>query len=271
LTKLFVGSEGTLGVITQAILGLRPETERPRTIGALFDSPASAAAAVSAVMAAGHVPSLLEIMDATCIRAVDDMKRMDLPADAGAMLLAQSDRGPAAAQEIAAIGDLFRQAGATDVVEAVDPAEGELLLEARRVVLLALERLGTTLIDDVCVPLSRLSDLFEGVEKIAATHGVLIGVVGHAGDGNMHPTVVFDASDEAAVRLARRAYGAVMELSLELGGTITGEHGIGVLKKPWLAAEIGPVGMRLHRDIKRVLDPQNILNPGKVFDVAEPG
>ncbi|MET0712878.1 MAG: FAD-linked oxidase C-terminal domain-containing protein [Jiangellaceae bacterium] len=271
LTKLFVGSEGTLGVITQAILGLRPETERPRTIGALFDSPASAAAAVSAVMAAGHVPSLLEIMDATCIRAVDDMKRMDLPADAGAMLLAQSDRGPAAAEEIAAIGDLFRQAGATDVVEAVDPAEGELLLEARRVVLLALERLGTTLIDDVCVPLSRLSDLFEGVEKIAATHGVLIGVVGHAGDGNMHPTVVFDASDEAAVRLARRAYGAVMELSLELGGTITGEHGIGVLKKPWLAAEIGPVGMRLHRDIKRVLDPQNILNPGKVFDVAEPG
>jgi glycolate oxidase len=153
----------------------------------------------------------------------------------------------------------------------VDPAEGELLLEARRVVLLALERLGTTLIDDVCVPLSRLSDLFEGVEKIAATHGVLIGVVGHAGDGNMHPTVVFDASDEAAVRLAQRAYGAVMELSLELGGTITGEHGVGVLKKPWLAAEIGPVGMRLHRDIKRVLDPQDILNPGKVFDVAEPG
>jgi glycolate oxidase len=266
LTKLFVGSEGTLGVITQATLALRPAAERPRTVAALFDSPVAAAAAVSAVMAGGYVPSLLEIMDATCIRAVEDMKRMDLPADAGAMLLAQSDSGATAGAEIAAIGDLFRQAGATEVVEASDPAEGELLLAARRLVLLALERLGTTLIDDVCVPLSRLAELFEGVEKIAAAHGVLIGVVGHAGDGNMHPTVVFDAGDEDEAGRAQQAFGVVMDLGLELGGTITGEHGVGILKKDWLSREIGPVAVRLHRDIKRVLDPQGILNPGKVFD-----
>jgi glycolate oxidase len=207
LTKLFVGSEGTLGVITQATLALRPEAERPRTVVALFESPAAAAHAVAAVMTAGQVPSLLEIMDATCLRAVEQWKRMDLPADAGAMLLAQSDNGSAAASEIAAMATRFRHAGATDVVEAADPAEGELLLEARRVVLLALERLGTTMIDDICVPLSRLADLFDGVEKIAASNGVLIGVVGHAGDGNMHPTVVFDAADPDQSIRARQAFG----------------------------------------------------------------
>lgn len=266
LTRLFVGSEGTLGVITQATLALRPEAERPRTVAALFGSAAAAARAVSAVVATGQVPSLLEIMDGTCLAAVEQWKRMDLPADAGAMLLAQSDSGATAGAEIAEIAELFRQAGATDVVEADDPAEGELLLEARRVVLTAMEQLGTTMIDDVCVPLTRLAELFEGIEKIAADSAVMIGVVGHAGDGNMHPTVVFDAADEDQTSRAQHAYGAVMDLGLELGGTITGEHGVGVLKKVWLEKEVGPVGLRLHRDVKRVLDPQGILNPGKVFD-----
>jgi glycolate dehydrogenase FAD-linked subunit len=266
LTKLFVGSEGTLGVITQATLALRPEAERPLTVAALFDSPAAAAGAVAAIMAGGHVPSLLEIMDATCLRAVEQWKRMDLPADAGAMLIAQSDTGSTAAAEIAAMAARFWDAGATEVVEAEDPAEGELLLEARRSVLIALEQLGTTMIDDVCVPLSRLTDLFDGVAKIAASNGVLIGVVGHAGDGNMHPTVVFDAADEDQARRAHQAFGAVMDLGLELGGTITGEHGVGVLKKAWLEKELSPVGLRLHREIKRVLDPKGILNPGRVFD-----
>jgi glycolate oxidase len=141
-----------------------------------------------------------------------------------------------------------------------------MLLEARRVALLALERLGTTMIDDVCVPLTRFAELFEGVEKLAAAHDVVIGVVGHAGDGNMHPTVVFDPADADQARRAQDAFGAVMDLGLELGGTITGEHGVGVLKKAWLAREIGPVAMRLHRDIKRIMDPAGILNPGKVFD-----
>jgi glycolate oxidase len=141
-----------------------------------------------------------------------------------------------------------------------------MLLEARRVALLALERLGTTMIDDVCVPLTRFAELFEGVEKLAAAHDVVIGVVGHAGDGNMHPTVVFDPADADQARRAQTAFGAVMDLGLDLGGTITGEHGIGVLKKEWLTREIGPVAMRLHRDIKQIMDPAGILNPGKVFD-----
>ncbi|MGH9250968.1 MAG: FAD-binding oxidoreductase [Acidimicrobiales bacterium] len=266
LTKLFVGSEGTLGVITQATLTLRPETQRPHTVAAIFDSPVAAARAVTSIMAGGHVPSLLEIMDATCIRVVNEWKRMDLPDDAGAMLLAQSDNGAAAAAEMAEIASLCSEAGATEVAETSDPAEGEMLLEARRVALLALERLGTTMIDDVCVPLTRFAELFEGVDKLAAAHDVVIGVVGHAGDGNMHPTVVFDANDADQARRAQDAFGAVMDLGLELGGTITGEHGVGVLKKEWLSREIGPVAMRLHRDIKRVMDPAGILNPGKVFD-----
>ncbi|MGH8824844.1 MAG: FAD-binding oxidoreductase [Jiangellaceae bacterium] len=266
LTRLFVGSEGTLGVITQATVALRPETQRPHTVAAVFDSPVAAARAVTAIMAGGHVPSLLEIMDATCIRVVNEWKRMDLPADAGAMLLAQSDNGAAAAAEMAEVASLCGRAGATEVAETSDPAEGEMLLEARRVALPALERLGTTMIDDVCVPLTRFADLFEGVEKLAAAHDVVIGVVGHAGDGNMHPTVVFDSDDADQTRRAEDAFGAVMDLGLELGGTITGEHGIGMLKKPWLSREIGPVAMRLHRDLKRVLDPAGILNPGKIFD-----
>jgi glycolate oxidase len=266
LTKLFVGSEGTLGVITQATLALRPQSQRPHTVAALFDTAEAGARASSSVMTAGLVPSLLEIMDATTIRAVDEWKRMDLPHDAGSMVLAQSDAGgEAGAAEIAEVARLFTEAGATDVIQADDPAEGELLLAARRLALLALERVaGTTMIDDVCVPLTRLGELFERIDKVAADHGVTIGVVGHAGDGNMHPTVCFDAADAEEAARAHAAFGVVMDVALELGGTITGEHGVGVLKKEWLAREIGPVGIRLHYDIKRALDPQGILNPGKV-------
>ncbi len=267
LTKLFVGSEGTLGVITQATLSLRPAAQRPHTVVGLFDTAAAGARATASVMTAGLVPSLLEIMDGTSIRAVDDWKRMDLPRDAGAMVLAQSDSGGAAgAAEISRIAELLTAAGASEVIEAGDPAEGELLLAARRLALLALERVsGTTMTDDVCVPLTRLGDLFDRVRKVADEYGVTIGIVGHAGDGNMHPTVCFNADDEDEASRAYGAFGAVMDIGLELGGTITGEHGVGVLKRDWLVREIGPVGIRLHQEIKRALDPQGILNPGKVF------
>ena len=154
------------------------------------------------------------------------------------------------------------------MIEADDPAEAELLLAARRSVLAALEPLGTTLIDDVAVPRTRLADLIEAVEEIAARLDVLIGVVGHAGDGNMHPTVVFDAADPSATRRARQAFGEIMDAGLALGGTITGEHGVGVLKRAWLEREAGPVAMEVHRSVKAALDPLGILNPGKVFDLA---
>jgi glycolate oxidase len=266
LNRLFVGSEGTLGVITQAVLSLRPAAAKPRTMAALFSSTQHAAAAVSAIVAAGQVPSLLEIMDRTSVQAAAAYLRSDLPTDCAAMVLAQSDAGgQAGSDEIAAIAVLCGAAGATDVIEADDPAEGELLMAARRCVLMALDALGTTMIDDICVPRSRLGDLMAGVEKIAAECGLVIGLPGHAGDGNMHPTVVFDATDPDQVRRAEQSFGDIMQLGLDLGGTITGEHGVGMLKRDWLAREIGPLGVRVHRSIKAALDPAGILNPGKVF------
>jgi len=267
LTKLFVGSEGTLGVITQATLALRPEAQAPRTVAALFPAATSAAQAVTDVVTCGRLPSMLEFMDRASLQAVNSWKRLDLPEDTAAMLVAQSDAGgEQSIADIAEFGRIFTEAGASEVVEAADAAEGEMLLAARRAIILALERTGTLLIDDVCVPRTRLAELVEGVEKISQTLGLVIAVYGHAGDGNFHPTVVFDADDDDQTRRAKECYDEVMALGLELGGTITGEHGVGLLRREWLAREIGPLALRLHRDIKRVFDPQNILNPGKVFD-----
>jgi len=268
LTRLFVGSEGTLGVITEATLALRPAARRPATAAAVFSTARQAADAVAAVVSGGFVPSLLEIMDATSLRAANAYLHSDLPEDCGAMLLWQSDLGgPSAREEITGIGALAGAHGG-EVIEADDPAEAAVLLAARRSVLLAFEQLGTTLIDDVCVPRTRLGELIEGVERIAAERELVIGVVGHAGDGNMHPTVVFDSSDADQLARAQASFDEVMALGLELGGTITGEHGVGVLKREWLARELGPVAMQAHRQIKAALDPAGILNPGKVFDLA---
>ena len=265
LTKLIVGSEGTLAIITEATLALRPQAQRPRTVAALFDDVVTAGKAITEIVRSGVPLSLLEIMDRTTIAAVNKFKRMDLPEEAAALVLAQSDSGgEAAVAEIAAVAKMFRENGAIECLEADDPAEGELLLEARRAALPALERLGTTMIDDVCVPRSRLAEFLGRVEEIADETQVTVAVVGHAGDGNMHPNVVFDETDEAQSKRAQRAFDLIMEVGLELGGTITGEHGVGVLKMAWLETELGPVAIELHRAIKRALDPQGILNPGKV-------
>lgn len=267
LTSLFVGSEGTLGVITEATLALRPGAQRPLTVAGVFRDAESACAAISAVVAAGLVPSLLEFMDQTSIRAVNDSFHMGISDEAGALVLAQSDSGPPRAPaELEVIGGICESAGAFEVAIADDPQEGELLLAARREVLTAFEKLGTTMIDDVCVPRDRLAKLVAGIGAIAQASGLTIGVVGHAGDGNFHPTVVFDHQDPEQVRTAKKAFDDVMLLSLELGGTITGEHGVGVLKKALLAREVGDLSLRIHADIKRSLDPMGILNPGKVFD-----
>jgi glycolate oxidase len=268
LTKLLVGSEGTLGIITEATLALRPQSQRPRTMAALFDATVTAGNAITEIVKSGTSLSLLEIMDRTTIGAVNRYKRMDLPEEAAAMVIAQSDAGDRqAADDIAAVAQACREAGAIECLEADDPAEGDLLLEARRSALPALELLGTTMIDDVCVPRSRLADFLVAVERIAADTDVTVAVVGHAGDGNMHPNVVFDAADEAQAGRAQAAFDAIMAAGLELGGTITGEHGIGVLKMDWLRTELGPVSIEVHRAIKRALDPQGILNPGKVITV----
>ncbi|WP_053636247.1 FAD-binding oxidoreductase [Streptomyces sp. XY152] len=265
LTRLFVGSEGSLGIVVRAVLALRPKPPGQLVLAAEFSSSAAACDAVCRVMAGGHVPSLLELMDRTTVKAVNDMARMGLPESTEALLLAAFDTTDPAA-DLAAVGALCEEAGATRVVPAEDAAESELLLQARRMSLVALEAVkGTTMIDDVCVPRSKLGEFVDGVERISEKHRLTIGVVSHAGDGNTHPTVCFDATDPEESRRARESFDEIMALGLELGGTITGEHGVGVLKKEWLAREIGPVGLEMQRAVKQVFDPLGILNPGKLF------
>ncbi len=272
LTRLFVGSEGTLGVITEITLLLRPATERPLTVAAVYDSAATAAEAVSRVVRCGVVPSLLEFMDRVSVHAVNEAFNMGIAPEAGALVLAQSDAGgERAADEIATIAKVLEEAGAIEIAVADDPAEGDLLLAARREVLTAFEKLGTTMIDDVCVPRTRLAELVERIEQVSADCGLTIGVVGHAGDGNFHPTVVFDGQDADQVARAKQAFDDIMVISLELGGTITGEHGVGILKMALLERELGDLSLRVHRDIKKALDPLSILNPGKVFALKPAG
>ncbi|KUJ43045.1 FAD-linked oxidase C-terminal domain-containing protein [Streptomyces sp. MI02-2A] len=265
LTRLFVGSEGSLGIIVRAVLALKPMPPRQLVLAAEFASAADACDAVCRIMAGGHVPSLLELMDRTTVKAVNDLAHMGLPESTEALLLAAFDT-PDPAADLAAVGALCEAAGATEVVPADDVAESELLLKARRLSLTALEAVkGTSMIDDVCVPRSRLGELLEGVERIAEKHRLTIGVCAHAGDGNTHPTVCFDAQDPDESRRARESFDEIMALGLELGGTITGEHGVGILKKEWLAREIGPVGVEMQRAVKQVFDPLCLLNPGKLF------
>src|SRR3954464_15721640 len=197
LARLFVGSEGTLGVITEATLALRPAPQPPVTLVATFATTAQTGQVVERVVAGGLVPSLLEVMDNTCICSVDDLLKADLDRSARALLVAQSDAGgEAARREIEALTALCEEAGAHFVHSTDDPAEGDLLLAARRMALPALERMGSSLLlDDVAVPRSRVATFIDGCDAIAASSGLVIGVVGHAGDGNMHPTVVFDGAD----------------------------------------------------------------------------
>jgi glycolate oxidase len=190
---------------------------------------------------------------------------MGLPANVGSLLIAQSDRGPRAADDVAEIARICTDFGAVDVAVASDAEESRLLLQARRLVNAALERLGVTLVDDVAVPRSKLVELLHGIAEIGTKYGVLICCPGHVGDGNMHPTVVFDRDDPAAEARALEAFGAIMQLGLSLGGTITGEHGIGKLKAHWLAQELGPAGLALQRQLKSVFDPAGLLNPDKLF------
>lgn len=265
LTRLFVGSEGSLGVVVKAVLALKPAPPRQLALAAEFSSAAAACDAICAIMERGHTPSLLELMDRTTIRAVNAMAQMGLPETTEALLLAAFDTADPAA-DLAAVGELCAAAGATEIVPAEDEAESELLLQARRLSLTALETVkSATMIDDVCVPRSKLGAMLEGTAAIAEKHDLTIGVCAHAGDGNTHPVVCFDHADPEESRRARESFDEIMALGLELGGTITGEHGVGVLKKEWLARELGPVGVEMQRGVKQAFDPLGLLNPGKLF------
>jgi glycolate oxidase len=265
LTKLFVGSEGTLGVVTEATLRLLPPQHTTATVVATFDSVEAAAGSV--VEITGSIrPSMLEFMDAVAINAVEDKLKMGLDRNAAAMMVAASDdRGPAGAQDAEFMAKVFTKAGATECFSTADPEEGEAFVAARRYAIPAVEAKGSLLLEDVGVPLPRLADLVGGVAKIAADAGLTISVIAHAGDGNTHPLIVYDAADAAMTARAEKAFGDIMDLAVGLGGTITGEHGVGRLKKPWLAGQLGPEAMELNRRIKAALDPDGILNPGAVI------
>ncbi|MBB5166158.1 FAD-binding oxidoreductase [Mycobacterium sp. AZCC_0083] len=262
LTKLFVGSEGTLGVITEVTLRLLPPQHRGCTVVASFDSVAAAADAVLAIT--GKIrPSMLEFMDSVAINAVEDKLKMGLDRKAAAMMVAASDdRGPAGVEDTEYMARVFTEHGATEVYSTDDPDEGEAFVAARRFAIPAVEAKGSLLLEDVGVPLPALADLVSGVEKIAERHRLMISVIAHAGDGNTHPLIVFDPTDHDEADRAQLAFGEIMDLAVGLGGTITGEHGVGRLKRPWLAGYLGPEAMELNRRIKQALDPDNILNPG---------
>lgn len=265
LLKLFVGSEGTLGVVTRAILRLVPAQPPAATMVATFDTVEAAARTVVAVGRTMRA-SMMELMDNASINAVEDYQAMGLDRDAGALLIAQSDApGAARAEEIELMRAACEAHGAVEVFVTDDPAEGELFAAARRAAFPAVEKLGALMLEDVGVPVPLLPELLTGIAAIATEHDVQIPTVAHAGDGNTHPIIVYPRGDAAAKARAARAFTEVMHLAIRLGGTITGEHGIGRLKKEALADQLGPDVMELTHRIKHALDPQGILNPGAAF------
>ncbi len=262
LTALVIGSEGVLGVVVGATLKLRRRVAgQTRTLAATFADVRAAAAASAAVTASGVQPAVMELMDAASLAAVHALLGLAAPATGAAQLTIQTD-GPAAADEAAAIAAVLRAAGGTVTISR-DPEEGERLLEIRRSMHPAMQTLGTTLIEDVSVPRSALPAMFDAIAELERRHGIAIPTVAHAGDGNLHPNFVFDGDEVPAV--IWQAAGELFEAALALGGTLTGEHGVGVLKARWLAEELGEDQWELQRRIARVFDPAGILNPGKMF------
>lgn len=269
LTSLVIGSEGTLGVIVGATLKLRRLVPgEVCTLAATFPDVRTAAEASAAVTASGVQPAIMELMDAASLAAVHALLSLDPPTPGAAQLTIQTD-GPAAVVEAEAIADTLRRAGG-NVAVSRDPDEGERLLAIRRSMHPAMETLGTALIEDVSVPRSALPAMFDEIARVEREHGVVIPTVAHAGDGNLHPNFIFDGvPDEFGVVEAPdeiwRAADDLFRAALRLGGTLTGEHGVGVLKRRWLADELGDDQWELQRQITRLFDPQGILNPGKVF------
>lgn len=270
LRDLFVGSEGTLGVITRVLLKLLPKPAAKRTLVATFDQMDRAAQTVSDIIAAKIIPCTLEFLDRTTIRCVEDFAKVGLPLDCEALLLMETDGHPAAvAEEAAQMEALARRNGALEVRIARDEAEATRLATARRSAFSALARVApTTILEDATVPRSELARMIRFVDQVARRHGLRIGTFGHMGDGNLHPTFLTDERNHAEMERVHLAFREIFDEAIRLGGTITGEHGIGVAKREFLPKFAGDASMRVMRELRRALDPKGILNPGKMFDAA---
>jgi glycolate oxidase len=265
LTGLMVGSEGTLGVVTMARLRLRPLPPPAATVVGVFRDVQAAGRAVAQVMGA-LTPSMLEIMDRTTVCAVESWQPMGLDTTAGALLIAQSDApGEAGMREAEAMLEIFERRGAQEAYRSEDLEQAELLLGARRMAIPALEAQGNWLLDDIAVPRTMLAEAMARIEELATKHDVIIGTFGHAGDGNLHPTIVTARGDLDAEIRAMDAFTDILDVALQVGGTVTGEHGIGTLKRVALAEELDDVAIDLHTRLKQAWDPAGILNPGKAL------
>lgn len=266
LTGLFVGSEGTLGLVTEVTVHLLPQTPPKLTLIAFFENVHDAGEAVAGIIAAGVIPVTLELMDAYTIAAVDDVHHLGLDRTAGALLMVESDMGDAAGErELAAAEAACNAAGATSVLRAADAQEADWLRQARRAAHGALERAGVARMDDVSVPRSRVPEMLDAITRIAAANNLRLGVFGHAGDGNLHPTYIVSRDDPTAEERIEETRDGIYRAALELGGSITGEHGTGLAKKRWLELQRGARSVEAMRAIKQALDPNGLFNPGKVF------
>ncbi|WP_125615118.1 FAD-binding oxidoreductase [Specibacter cremeus] len=267
LTALMVGSEGTLGIITEATVRLLPLGGREnRAVIAYFDDLVDAGRAIAAVGEAGIIPSALELVDRACLQAVDDWKQLGLTEAGQVLLLAAVDEPGTHGDDLAReLEDLFVRHGATRAERSIDADQADDLFLARRLAYPALERLGPVLTEDVCVPLAAVPEMLRRIRDTATAHDVTIANIAHAGDGNLHPLIIVPDGDDAARDRAKTAFDVIIADALALGGTTTGEHGVGLLKLPGMAAEFDPRVIGLHRAIKAALDPQGLLNPGKAF------
>ncbi|NBR87428.1 MAG: FAD-binding protein [Verrucomicrobia bacterium] len=268
LKDLFVGSEGTLGVMTKVLLKLIPKPAAKKTMVATFSAMDAAAQTVSDIIAAQIIPCTLEFLDRTTVHCVEDFAKVGLPLDCEALLLMETDGHPAAVEDEAAkMVELAKKNGAMEVRVAKDEAEATKLAAARRSAFSALARLApTTILEDATVPRSELAKMVRFVEVVAKKYNLRVGTFGHMGDGNLHPTFLTDERNHAEMHRVHEAFKEIFDEAIRLGGTITGEHGIGLAKKDFLPKFLGPASLRVHRELRKVLDPHGILNPGKMFD-----
>lgn len=271
LTELFTGAEGTLGVITEAILKLIPQPETTKTMLALFHDLEAAAQTVSNIIANRIIPVTLEFLDQPTVKVVEDFAQIGLPTEAKAVLLIEQDGAAEVVErDIATISTLCEENGAFDVQIAESKAEAEALMTARRSALSALSRLmPTTILEDATVPRSEIANMVQAINEIAEKYDVRICTFGHAGDGNLHPTCLTDARDKEEIARVEQAFAEIFEKAVALGGTITGEHGVGTMKLPYLHLKVGAAGMEVMRQIKGAMDPNNIMNPGKMFTMPD--